>query len=684
MCCALRQPIILMCITFMGNILVARAWRIGCIISPVAKFASSNDKVNRIGVARLRVMNLLSRFSQWGRFVGSCGRAMKRGNNTGMRRTITFADSIRVAMILLVPQLALQIINLSVPNVRMESIELSDGYACESSTGPSSVLIVGIVLSAIPYCISLLINTKSVGIPDKFLELDDILASMVASFWVLVITLPSAAMIGHLLPAAHAYLLSASVLSFLLPLSYNIAQKKANVIKSPGAAAKSSLLRQSLTPRESSAQDGNKKDNLRYLSAAEQAGIMGKMFETMGSKLMAVEINKDILTLFKAEDDFSWEVGSTMSEVHSLGPKSLEVVVKTLIGSAKIWWSTFLSNPDTGDEAKMRTIKSCMDALDIFDRAPAKNQLRDHSIVFSGFSFMNMIAKMITFKPPNDMPREEFERSLAQNFVKVTNHQQYHHCRALAMQADTMKRQDRHEDALLVIKDMKTIYDPKLHSSAIMKEYMTDHCGDIIAASITLLSHLDHKEEALSVCDYVIESILPEVEATELVSKITLLWPICLAWKDQDQATAAKALELYSMHVCNPAARGKAHPAVAGFVPPTLIILKCCSSGGKTYPNLKDDVAFMLNGESKCPAWLERSIISYLYAAFSTMYAESCLSLASLIGGNSQDKSALIKEGLRFLEVSEKTVKNEDGTIISTIAYSYYSRILSELESLRA
>jgi len=231
----------------MGNVLAARAWRIGCIISHVANFASSNDKGNQIGVAKVKVMNHLSRFSLWGGVVGSCGRNNTPLNITGMRRTITFADSIRVTMILLVPQLALQIINLSVTNVRMESIELSHGYTCESRTGPS-VLIVGIALAAIPYCISLLINTKSVGILDKlFLELDDILASMVASFWVLVITLPSAAMIGHLVPAAHAYLLSASALSFLLPLVYNIAQKRANVIRSPGASK-----RQSLTPRESS------------------------------------------------------------------------------------------------------------------------------------------------------------------------------------------------------------------------------------------------------------------------------------------------------------------------------------------------------------------------------------------------------------------------------------------------
>jgi hypothetical protein len=169
--CALRQPIILTCITLMGNLLIARAWRIGCIISPVATFAASGDsEVDTARKARLKVVNVLSRLSQWGRYIGSCGKA-RIGSNTGIRRTITLADSIFVAMVLLAPQLVLQIINLSVPSVRMESVEIFEGeglYTCESKAAGPYFLIVGLVLAAIPFGISLLINLKSEGIPVSF------------------------------------------------------------------------------------------------------------------------------------------------------------------------------------------------------------------------------------------------------------------------------------------------------------------------------------------------------------------------------------------------------------------------------------------------------------------------------------------------------------------------------------
>ena len=448
--CALRQPIILTAVTFMGNLLIGRAWRIGSIISSTATLAASGDEIDTLGMARLKVMNALSTLSQLGRYVGSCGRE-KIGRNSGIRRAITFADSIFVAMVLLIPQLVLQIVNLSVPSVRMGSVEILEGvgvghYTCESRAGPY-VLMMGIVLAAIPFGISLLINIKSKGIPDNFRELDDIAASMTSSFWMLLATLPTVGMIGQTQPNARAYLLAASVLSFVLPLSYNIALTRLQNVAitmsttrfqiettstgpatgNPNSKERSSIQRRRLSTRTStistgrarensrskerssiqrqrlstrsstiilfSSRDGKAQDDLQILQAAEETAVMGKMFDTMGSKSKAVDMNRDILTLFKVEgSDYSWEAGFTFSEIHSLGPKSLEVVVKTLIGSSKLWHNIFHLNSDN-EEAKKRGVKCCMDALDIFDRALAKTKLSDRSVIYPGYSLMSDIAR---------------------------------------------------------------------------------------------------------------------------------------------------------------------------------------------------------------------------------------------------------------------------------------------------
>uniref|UniRef100_A0A7S2LV68 Uncharacterized protein n=1 Tax=Skeletonema marinoi TaxID=267567 RepID=A0A7S2LV68_9STRA len=698
--CALRQPIILTSITFMGNILIGRTWRIGSIISSTTTFASSSDEIDTLGMARLKVMNVLSTLSQVGRYyVGSCGRE-KIGRNSGIRRAIAFADSIFVVVVLLIPQLLLQIVNLSVPGVRMGSVEILEGvgvghYTCESRAGPY-VLIVGIVLAAMPFGISLLINVKSKGVPEKFRELDDIVASMTSSFWMLLATLPTVGMIGQTQPNARAYLLAASVLSFVLPLSYNIAQLKLQNVTSTGLARGntnskqgSSIQRQTKrTLSDLSSSQGQTKRTSLILKAAEETAVMGNMFGTMGFTSKALAMNQDILTLFKAEgDDFSWEAGFTLSEIYSLGPKSLEVVVKTLVGSAKLWHKIFLSNP-VNEGANRMFVKCCTDALDIFEIAPAKKQLSDRSVIFPGYCFMNVIAKMMTYTPPNNMSREEFEKTLAENFVKETHYQQYHQCRALAFQADVMKRFGKYEDALSVIDEMKSIYDPQLHSRVLVKEYVTDQCSDLVAASTFWLHHFGRNDEALRLCDQVVETMLPEIESTELLTKLTILTPICRTLTNQTQTSAAKkALELYRTHVSDPVALagGKAHP-VLGMRVPIMIILKCYSSGGEAYDDLSTDVAYMLNRKDlSYPVFFETGALTRFDAAWSTICAEACLCLAKITGFNSHDESsALIKEGLKCLEESANTLEKEDGTIVNSMAHSYHSHTLSELENLSA
>ena len=57
----------------MGNLLIARAWRIGSIISPTATFASSDSRGSKMAaviITRHKVMNVLSTLSRWGRIIG--------------------------------------------------------------------------------------------------------------------------------------------------------------------------------------------------------------------------------------------------------------------------------------------------------------------------------------------------------------------------------------------------------------------------------------------------------------------------------------------------------------------------------------------------------------------------------------------------------------------------------------
>ena len=186
-----------------------------------------------------------------------------------------------------------------------------------------------------------------------------------------------------------------------------------------------------------------------------------------------------------------------------------------------------------------------MDALDIFNKAPVKKQLNDRSVVFPCYSRLSHISKAMNYTPPNNISKVDFEMTLAENFVKETQYQQYHQCRSLAFQADIMRRHGKYEEALSVIDEMNAIYNPQVHSKVLVKEYVTDPCCELIAVSTFWLHHFDRNDEALQLCDGVVTSMLPEIEATELVTKLNILIPICLVMANQGQASTAKrALEL--------------------------------------------------------------------------------------------------------------------------------------------
>ena len=547
--CALRQPIIFSCLTFMGNILIVRTWRIGCIMGVSQSFREDDNGSAQIEISitmsRLAIMKVLSRISSWRGLIRSCGKK-KSIDTTGIRCKITFADSMWVVVVLLIPQLVLQIINLALPNVRLESVEVyEEVYVCESGNGSWS-LVVGIVLFIIPFIVSLLLNTTGDGaVPNQFRELSEIASSLFISCCILIITLPTATMVKYIIPEVYTYLMGASVLSFTLPYASNIAWKRACVIKSHGMKKPTTRTSSERSSSKPAALDKDSENTFDRLKEAGDAAIMSKMFETMGQQNKALEIDRGILSLFKSDGEYSWEDGFNTSEIRSLGPKELQVVVSTMIDSAKRWWKVFQFErksieDDKGEEAKSRAFRTCMGGLNLFKEAPAKKLLKDRSVVFPGYSFMvSMIKTLSAYNPPDGQSHEDFENNLANSFVKEADFQQYHLCRSLAMKVDMMRRHGRYEDAVSALDEMKLTYKPHLHSRVLVQEYVSDHCAEIIALSVSWLCYLNRQEEAPRLCDYVIEKIIPEIGERELFSLTVILYPICLCLKDQGKQKAA-------------------------------------------------------------------------------------------------------------------------------------------------
>lgn len=659
---------------------MGRSWRIGSLIGPKLSGTQHHSNMSRISASRMKLMNLLSKISYWVSYSCSCGKR-RVGISSGIRKTITLGDSIRVTLVLMLPQIILQVIIVSLPSTRMHSVEIYDEtYVCQSDTG-IWLLLVGIVFAAMPFLLSLLLNIESVGMPDKFREYDQILTSIVESARNLIITLPMAALVKESTPSVYAYLIAASCLSFVLPLVYNISWSKMST-----TATMDDIKRQP------SALGGD----ILLFKKAEDLAITGEMFDTMGQTAKALDVDRDILTLYKAEGGvFVWEIGFNSEEIKSLGPTALEIVVGTLIRSAKRWHSIFLGVyfdkakdfGEKGDKYTVLPMKICDHALKIFNKSDAKHLLKDRSIIYPGYSFINFLRNSLyDYETPTGQSREEYETELASDFLQETTFQQHHHCRALAMQTEVHKRYGRYEEAIDSLNVMRQYYNPHVHSKIIMKVYTSDSCAVMLSLSTQWLYYLKRVGEAMSLCEFVIEKILPEITETELVSLSNLLIPIARIYKDQGEEKAAIALELYERYIARPLSLlgEKGHPVAMMLSPVMMIILRASASNCSGYDGIKDDISWFL-GEKKeynynVPELFELGCIRNIDWAMGSMYSEACLLLAKSC--HTDEQESLIKEGVRYAKTTEKSINDEDGNIISDIAYSIHLNILAQLESL--
>jgi len=687
--CAIRQPIIFVCLTIMGSILVGKSWRISCILSPTTLFAAASDSTNRkdkIQLVRINIMNGLSKLSRIKCSMNRCkDRSRRLDRRSSIRCQVTLADMMRVTSILVIPQLILQIINLSLPSVRMQSIEMDGIHMCHSDIG-YWFLLPSVVLALTPFFMALIVNIKSQSrMPDVLREYNQILNSMKVSTGVLCITLPTIAMLSQSVTNVYSYLMSSSLLSFVLPLCHSICWKKIRIIRKNTTGKRQSIQRATsgLPTSTSSSTDSSDGDSLETLQSAEEAAAMGQMYQNMGNTKKAIQVDFDILSMFKEDGEFLPEEGFKTTEIRRLGPKTLQVVVSTLIVNAKHWNACIHKcKGEEKDNCIRQSTKSCLDALSIFEMSPARLKLKDRSIVFPGYSYMAALIKSGDVHAPNGMTLAEFQSDLSNRFMKETQFALYHHCRSLSLKADFCGLNQQFDEALGVIEEIKHIYNAPLHSKAIADEYSLDHPGIFISISALWLLYLERQEEALAVCNSVVDTILPEFDGKDLLGLTLLLVPIIkVLLKTQGCEGASRARELFQKHVFEPGRNKESH--AKSVMQPLMVLLTCCSTDIESdFLGMEDDIEWILNGEEKIVDWTDTVFTKHANWNIYSILAEACLCLAKRLDSGNEKQRALLEEGIRLSELAEPKMKNNEGDVTLPIAYSFHVDVLSELKCL--
>ena len=314
-------------------------------------------------------------------------------------------------------------------------------------------------------------------------------------------------------------------------------------------------------------------------------------------------------------------------------------------------------------------------------------------------------------KAPSSQDPREFEDDIASRYMDEACSMFYHHYRSLAWKAEIFARYSDYENALSVVDEMRKGYNPKLHYGIIAKEYGMDYCSVTISSSLLWHRYVnlrlrskqcteEHTKDKQACSgdnttfEYIITKILPEIGSDQAVNYVYVFIPIIITLNDRSHGQATRVLSLYKQYVSDPilVMNGKAHFAIAPFVRPLLIALQCHSVMGTNalYDEIKDDVEWLLDGGEKVTDFLDTVYMNYgfdlnIYA----LLAANCLSLTKLIdicgsGEITQRRGDLIKEGLRYSDMTEKKMKDDNGNIATPVkaAYAYNSKIYHELLNL--
>jgi hypothetical protein len=97
---------------------------------------------------------------------------------------------------------------------------------------------------------------------------------------------------------------------------------------------------------------------------------------------------------------------------------------------------------------------------------------------------------------------------------------------------------------------MNRIYDPVKHGRAIAEEYGSDHCCNAVALSTLWLIYLGREQEAIIICDDIIERCLPEIDETNILGRIIVLLPTIAVLRSSGQVE--RTVELYTQFVAEP------------------------------------------------------------------------------------------------------------------------------------
>ena len=684
--CAIRDPLILVSMSFMGASIAGRAWRISTLMTNPMMSLGRSEELSRTEQARRSVLYALGvladcrcEFTPNNATLRKLSvvnlRPSSTGNTTGRRRNdirkqVPFSKLLRVVSLLVLPQLILQLLVILVPSARSVAVISYDDYEniifghyeCQSPAAGSWNIYLGAFFVALPLGIAFLLNMhpkkELERLPDSINEAEGIKSSIRIGLLVLTTTLPI--MILAALPLVNAYATICATLGLPLALWWHIAVAKLKTLWRNGVEEKH---RSSIVATGTSEQK----------STAAFALKMSEMYSNMGQDDKVVDIIEETLQTFtktnsnipfSVSTEQTEEVGSgfTKQVLKKIDSEDLEVIIQLLRAKGKA-----LMRLD-GQSGMAQSAQLNIDILKIYENCPAAASLKDPSIIFPVYSLVAAQLKGGIINTQKDT--SALERDLAERFMHEAQSQVYHYARALTNLAELYGRFGMYKEAFREFDTMKLVYLPETHSTLLTSAYAQDKCSHGFAMSAIWYMQQGKTELAIEQCNYVIASVLPKYDRKDALGLFNLLIPLIRVLKWNGHVSRAKQiLEEYVSEEISRSTTG-----VGSLQRPISLLLSICDdaqyeiNGEDIDLALKVDVPEMIDNVYMANAWSMKSMI-----------AEICLHLAEKLRDSNGQKELLVRRGIRLSLIADEKMKDGRGRIKHLAAYNAHKTILSKL-----
>ncbi|CAB9517936.1 natriuretic peptide receptor [Seminavis robusta] len=375
--------------------------------------------------------------------------------------------------------------------------------------------------------------------------------------------------------------------------------------------------------------------------------------------------------------------GLTNDEINSFSAKDLELIMKKLIERGR-------SNVNASvDPTKSRNAatQAWMDALEIYERAPAAPEIRDRSIVFPVYSGIYSWLKGCNV---NNDENGYFVQNLARKYTRETKlfyrQNPIHFFRALPMLAEVTAGIQDYETALKLIEPLKDYYLPQEHSRAMEKVYGVDRSAVAFSNAAMWHEQLGNTKEAFAAVDYVIDSVLPRMDPKNTLGMFELLTPLFRVLKPHGQSK--RCYDLFNEHVRTALFRNHGPDA---FTPTKsihdpILWLFGMSHNADAFEEFDQVVEYLTKDEDSGIVFpFLDTIVCKTTVSPSTMNAELCHLVIQRLERENADTEIckqIAKKSLRLVRVADKIIKDTDGTVLWPIANAYHEPLLKESEAL--